>query len=180
MPKSPKKPIPFGERIKLPEVPMCIVGIDPGASSGAICFLEAYLDNSSTPVPTIHNMCDIPSLRGMLKSCIKEFSRENVIVFMENPSGVPSHKIQKVGLSSSMKFSRHIGMLEGLLIGLYLKHQLISPMKWQNRLGCRTGGDKKISLAAAQQRYPSEKLTQRNADSILIAHYGCLWQLGEK
>jgi hypothetical protein len=37
---------------------------------------------------------------------------------------------------------------------------------------CRSGGDKKITKAAAQRLFPRMKVTHKNADALLIAEYG--------
>lgn len=172
-----QKSKPFGERITIPKKPTCIIGIDPGSSSGAIAFHE-FAEHGH--ILTCMNLPDdLASLRSSIADIVRrpEYSRSNVFAFLENPTGVPRNK--RVGLGSSMKFARNVGELEGLLVGMYIKHHLVRPQEWQKRLGCLTGGDKSVSYAAAQRRYPDDSFSKRQADAVLIGHYGCLFVFGD-
>lgn len=78
----------------------------------------------------------------------------------------------KQGVASSFKFGRSYGFLIGLLTGLRIPYEFVTPQKWQKAMGCLTHGDKNISKAAAQRRWPNEKWTHATADAGLIAEYG--------
>jgi len=82
------------------------------------------------------------------------------------------HSMPKQGVASSFKFGHSYGFLRGVLTALNIPFTEVSPMKWQNALGCRTGGNKNITKAKAQQLYPSIKITHAIADALLIATYG--------
>jgi len=82
------------------------------------------------------------------------------------------HSMPKQGVASSFKFGRSYGFLLGLLTGLKIPYTMVTPQKWQKALGCLTHGDKNVSKAAAQRRWPTEKWTHAIADAALIAEYG--------
>ena len=84
------------------------------------------------------------------------------------------------GIASSMKFSRSIGRLEGLLIGMGVNHHCVTPQKWMNALNCRTKGDKRVTRNLAIKLYPQLKPTHATADAILICRYGELQQKAKK
>ena len=47
----------------------------------------------------------------------------------------------------------------------------VLPQTWQGKMGCRTGGDKNISKAAAQRLFPKVTVTHAIADALLLAEY---------
>jgi hypothetical protein len=62
---------------------------------------------------------------------------------------------------------------------------MISPLKWQNRLACRTKGDKKVTKSLAIKLFPflsktlssgerKSTVTLDTADALLIGLYGYL------
>lgn len=62
-------------------------------------------------------------------------------------------------------------MLIGLLAAYEIPYREVTPQKWQQEMQCRSGGDKNVTKAAAQKRWPSDKITHANADASLIAEY---------
>lgn len=77
------------------------------------------------------------------------------------------------GVSSTFKFGRAYGFLEGMLIAHRIPYELVTPVKWQNVMKCRTGGDKNITKAAAQRLFPRPptKIVHEDADSWIIAEF---------
>jgi hypothetical protein len=47
----------------------------------------------------------------------------------------------------------------------------VLPVKWQTVMGCRSGGDKNITKARAQQLFPHVKVTHAIADALLLAEF---------
>ena len=83
---------------------------------------------------------------------------------IERVSSMPAQ-----GVSSTFKFGVSYGFLQGMFIAAGIRHEFISPVKWQTVMKCRTGGDKNITKAMAQRLFPSVKVTHRIADALLIA-----------
>lgn len=160
---------------------MKIIGIDPGASGGV-----AYMDTRdfgrtvaySLKKFTLVDLIDL--LRGL--------EDEQVQVYLENPN-LPmfnKHTQNNFNVQAHSKLNRSIGQLEGVCIACGRKPVLISPIKWQNRLQCRTKGDKNVSKRKAIQCFPFmtkvvkssgeevSRITHDIADALLIALYGYL------
>ena len=78
----------------------------------------------------------------------------------------------KQGNVSSFTFGERYGFLRGLMMGLRIRYEYVTPQKWQKALGCLTHGDKNVSKAAAQRLWPKLKWTHATADAALIAEYG--------
>jgi crossover junction endodeoxyribonuclease RuvC len=79
------------------------------------------------------------------------------------------HSMPKQGVSSSFKFGMSFGFCLGLLTCSKIPYELISPVKWQNEMHCRTGGDKNITKQLAQQLWPNIKITHGFAEALLLA-----------
>ena len=77
-------------------------------------------------------------------------------------------------------FARHNGHLEMALYALGIRTVKVTPQKWQksysNSLGkskdCEKKEWKNKLKGLAQQMFPTEKVTLKNADAMLIACYG--------
>jgi len=136
------------------------LGIDPGHSGGA-----ALLNNfgAITAVFKFADLTDhdIYRLLNIWKSnCL------TIVAMIERV-----HSMPKQGVSSTFKFGRSYGFLIGLLTALQIPFEYVTPQKWQKELCCLTHGDKNISKAAAQRRWPEQKITHAIADALLIAEF---------
>ena len=133
------------------------IGIDPG-QSGSIAVV--FPSGNATWIKldsTDHDIADW--LRDIQVN-------HHGICCIERVSAMP-----KQGVSSTFKFGRSFGFLQGLLVAFQIPFELVTPQKWQGFMGCRTGGDKNVSKVAAQRLHPSLKITHANADALLIAEY---------
>ena len=143
-----------------------IVGIDPGLGGG-IAVLGAKKDCAlpfSTMSETEEFLIDLIKSEGI--SLFKAFVEEPP-VFFQGAGG---------GLASQAKLHRNLGQYEGLLMGLGIPFETISPKKWQKGLpglAKLKGVERKRALKnLAVQRYPQLKPTLKTCDAILIAEYG--------
>jgi crossover junction endodeoxyribonuclease RuvC len=135
---------------------MLVIGIDPGASGGI-----AILDHHGVTV--VKMQATETDVRDYLKG--ETFAPR--FAFIEFVTPMP-----KQGLGSTWKFGQHYGFLRGLLIGLQIPFEAVRPQVWQKVLNCRSGGDKNVTKAAAQQLWPNQKWIHATADAALIAEYG--------
>lgn len=159
-----------------------IIGIDPGTKGGIAWFQREYEGAEAVQrARKMSNMAlgEIAELLGEI--CISNLDR--VICYLESPKGIPfvGNLPPDIALmrlrqcaSSYGKLQRRVGHIEGILAGLNIPHELVSPMKWMKKLDCETGGDKKITREKAWRLYPQLKPTHDTADAILIMHYGKL------
>jgi crossover junction endodeoxyribonuclease RuvC len=134
-----------------------ILGIDPGKSGGFALITEtggiAYAFDKHTPT-------DIVQILRLVAPTIK-------IAYIERVSAMP-----KQGVVSVFTFGQNYGWWQGVLTALGIRIERVVPLKWQTYMGCRTGGDKNVSKARAQELFPEEKITHAVADALLIAEYG--------
>ncbi len=77
----------------------------------------------------------------------------------------------QMGVVSAFTFGRGYGFLVACLLAANIPSELITPRKWQSKLGCLTKGDKNVSKRKAQQLFPHLKITHHTADALLIAEY---------
>jgi len=134
-----------------------ICGIDPGKQGGL-----AFKDGNKVQAVSFSTLTH-PEIAHKLR----EFMPEKV--YLEKVHSMPGQ-----GVSSVFKFGEGFGHLKGTLDALGIPYELVSPLKWQTSLGCRTGGDKNVSKTKAQQLFPQiPKITHYIADALLIMEYGC-------
>ncbi len=143
----------------MPEFEQVYLGIDPGASGGIA--IVCQMERSRTTMA--YNM---PETESDTADILREYQQYAAITtcFIE-----AVHSMPKQGVASSFKFGRSYGFLRGLLIGLKIPFEEITPQTWQKEMNCRTGGDKNVSKAKAQQLWPELKITHALADALLLA-----------
>jgi hypothetical protein len=94
--------------------------------------------------------------------------------YLESVGAMPGQ-----GVSSTFKFGVNYGWWQGVLLSLGIPFDRVAPAVWQGAMRCRTGGDKNISKARAQELFPQLKITHALADALLIAEYGRRKEIGE-
>ena len=129
------------------------IGIDPGQSGGIAMLGDCF--------PIAYKM---PDTEADARELLHDWRDHVTSCFIE-----AVHSMPKQGVASSFKFGRSYGFLRGLLIGLKIPFEEITPQTWQKEMNCRTGGDKNITKAKAQQLWPDLKITHATADALLIA-----------
>lgn len=145
---------------------MIILGIDPGAS-GAIA---SFQPGEPQPVETIKLTATERDIADFLG--IRVFA--HAFAYLERV-----HAFPKQGVSGVFTFGQSYGFLRGLLVGLELPFEEVTPQRWQKAMGCMSKGDKNVTKARAQQLFPEIKITHAIADAILIAEYGRRLRAGE-
>lgn len=174
---------------------MNIIGIDPGLKGG-IAVIPFY-DFKRTVTYSLedYSLSQLSILfqefrngGGVLHEQEKDTHCE---VYLEEPQ-LPMLNTQNsnnFSIQAHKKLARSLGQLEGICIGAGYPPNLVSPRKWQGSLGCRTGGDKRISRTLAIKVFPflsrtvqsgpnrgllRTTVTHATADALLIALYGYL------
>lgn len=138
------------------------IGIDPGNASGAIAYIVP-----NKAVAVIKMPDSLLTVHEVLASLLT-FPYEHYAV-LEHVSSSP-----RMGVSSSFKFGMNYGQLAMFLTDNFPHDRLthVRPQKWQTALNCLTGGDKKISLARANDLFKDVPgLNQQTADALLLAYY---------
>jgi hypothetical protein len=141
--------------------PQAWIGIDPGLS-GAIaiiglrnCFIETF------PLRDLDE--------NQIFNIIFRLRYQYAIqwAYIENVHAVPA---SMRGPVATAKLLESYGILKTALSGNGIGFDRLSPVRWQNLLGCRTGGKKRISRDRARQLFPETKVTHTVADALLLAH----------
>jgi crossover junction endodeoxyribonuclease RuvC len=157
---------------------MVFVGIDPGVS-GAVAFLDQDGD--------LIEVLDMPT---MLMSATSKKQQVNayelsklfdvgidysgtvpeITAYVERVSSMPGQ-----GVASMFNFGVSFGIIQGVLAGLSIPMQLVTPVKWKRHHGLQ-GADKDYARTKAQNLYPVAPLGRKKdigrADALLIARYG--------
>lgn len=142
------------------------LGIDPGQNGGAtvvgsrgeICTVCSFSKLTEHDLATY--FIDVADLYG---------GASNRLV-----AGIERvHSMPKQGVASSFKFGMGYGFLRGLLAANCISFTEPTPQAWQKYMNCMSKGDKNVTKAAAQKKWPkwAGKITHSIADSMLIAEY---------
>lgn len=144
------------------------VGIDPG-KSGALAIIDA---DGKVRIVSF----DLKEYRGILMSKIIHLDREQYTIWIEQVHAMPGQ-----GVTSMFHFGENFGQICGLLVGLGLEYNLVTPAKWKKSVGVTH--DKETSIIKAEELYPEAPLlrTSRSrvpdnnrAEALLIAYYARL------
>jgi len=150
---------------------MCvIIGIDPGAK-GAI----AFMDKGETMVVSI------PETDKDIEEILRWYPGERKFAVLEQV-----HATKIMGVSNAFAFGGYYRCMRMALSILNIPYELVTPQRWQKDLGIivrgsgkklseMTGKDRKDKKAGnrakAQQLFPDIKITNDNADALLIAYW---------
>jgi hypothetical protein len=96
---------------------------------------------------------------------------QRVIVFIEKV-----HSMPKQGVASSFNFGMGFGLWQGVVVGLNLPMEMVTPQRWQKEMLAGMQGGKEASIIRAQELFPDAELHLKKhhgrADALLIAEYG--------
>ena len=143
-----------------------LLAIDPGASGGL-----AWTD------PDGHTHCKaMPDTFGDVVDLLRVGRAEGITVaFVEEVGGFCG--VGQPG-SAMFKFGKGCGVIEGALMALGYRVELVKPQRWQKHFGLGTtkqaGGKadwKRKLKAEAQRRFPTCEVTLKTADALLILDY---------
>jgi crossover junction endodeoxyribonuclease RuvC len=146
---------------------MNIISIDPG-KSGAI----AYTKNGTTtaqPMPIAGKELDLPTLANIIRSA------SPALAVIEKVHSMPGQ-----GVSSTFSFGTGYGQIQGLLAGLGIPFELVTPQAWKKLVLAGTAKDKDAAIAYCRRAFPDVPLVMprcRNAhdgiaDSLCLLQYG--------
>lgn len=144
----------------------CILGIDPGVS-GALAFYwpEAPHRVIAEDFPTAYGHIDSGRLADRIRQMAPDFA-----VF-EAVGAMPGQ-----GVSSTFKFGRACGVIDGILGALNIPRRSVSPTVWKKHW--KLTKDKEKSRALALQLFPAcakhfeRKKDHNRAEAALIARFG--------
>ena len=135
---------------------MICIGIDPGAS-GAI----AVLDGDRVTAMKLADMTERD-----IYDCLSDLAGTGTVAVIEQVHSMPGQ-----GVSSTFKLGVSYGGLRMALVAAGIRFQPVTPVRWQTALSCRSGGNKNVTKAKAQELFPAIKITHAIADALLLAEY---------
>jgi hypothetical protein len=152
-----------------------ILAIDPGASGG-IAWCEPDGNVWCIPMPdTFGDLVD-----ALTSAKATGYST----AFVEEVGGFCG--VGQPG-SAMFKFGKSCGVIEGALMALRFRIELVKPQKWQKHFGLGTtkqaGGKadwKRKLKAEAQRRFPTCDVTLKTADALLILDYARAQEVGRE
>ena len=135
-----------------------IIGIDPGGD-GALVVID-------TNMHVVDEMRFKKSTWESVADKIEDY-KDGYFV-LEEPHGVFS-----AGSSSSFKFGKSCGRLEGILLGLFVKYETVKPKAWQKEVWVSGSGKPKDRSLDTALSYGFPFTHNGLVDAYLIAVYGC-------
>lgn len=90
------------------------------------------------------------------------------------------HSSPQMGVKSAFSFGSAYGRCRMALSAARVPFDEVTPFKWQRRMQCISGGDKRVTKERAQQLFPEFKVTHALADALLLAEYCRLTQPAEE
>lgn len=131
------------------------LGIDPGVKGGIALVQDGWADAWMLAGMTEHDVSErVQNL--LLRFTIKSALIEKVQSFPQ------------MSKPASFKLGQSYGFLRGLLVAHQIRFEDIPPGRWQQYMRCKSGGDKRITKAAAQRLFPHLSITHDTADALLI------------
>jgi hypothetical protein len=154
------------------------LGIDPGKQGAAVLLRGDGSIAGVTKLPHTGKDLDVRTLCAWLESaCWEEgCTTDNIYAVVEALGARPS---PKMGAGSAITMGKNWGRLDGFLMGLGCRYDVVQPRRWQAEV-CPGGGDPKPrSIAACRRLFPTLDLTPGRkvkpddniADAGLIAEY---------
>lgn len=149
------------------------VGLDPGVRGGVAVIREGGPD-----VVTL-DAYRMPDSRHGVRELLKSitFQIGDIRAALERV-----HSSPQMGVTSAFSFGTAYERLGMALTCFGIQTVEVTPQRWQRVLGCRSGGDKNVTKAAAQRVVdriqsqtkgpsPLVRVTHATADAILLAEY---------
>ena len=163
---------------------MLFYGIDPGLSGGI-----AILDAAGAIVQAVQMPATEGDVLYVLRHELHDGSiktstpDEGLIVraWVECPARAVLERVSaspQMGIVSACTFCRGYGALRMALAAVEIPFDEVSPIRWQNAMGCRSGGDKNVTKRRAMQLFPKWTITHAIADALLLAEYCRRSELG--
>ena len=154
-----------------------IIGVDPGAA-GAIAILE-----DTGKLVHVFDMPSVEVISGgkakrrvspeMLAAELRLYADQGAVAYVEQVGAMPGQ-----GVSSMFAFGQAFGIVLGVLAGLAIPTQTVTPGKWKKALNLNAGKD--AARAKAAQVWPAHAAEFKRVKDDGKAEAGLIavWGLG--
>lgn len=151
---------------------MIIIGIDPGCTGSIVALNADGSFNDAMPMP-VFKLGKKTRVNGTaIAAFLRNYGGMPVKAVIEQVGAMPGN-----GVSSMFTFGHSAGVVEGVMHGMEIPYQMVTPQAWKKSAGL-IGSDKDAARTRCIQMYPGLRVLdlkgkgQALADSILIARYG--------
>lgn len=146
------------------------LSVDPGANGAIVIWDKGKIAD----VIGLPNLGDpeveaYPLTRMMIESVgnATGWRESTTTVVIEKVGGRPGNGVQR-----NWSFAYGLGRLEACIEhATNVEWVRVTPKRWQQDLGCLTGGDKNITKNLATELFPEWKVTHQIADAMLIGEW---------
>ena len=155
---------------------MIFIGIDPGLNGGlatvgstlSVCDVPTLTRKKAKGIKREYNISD-------MREILKNYKRTGIclICYLEAVHAMPGQ-----GVTGMFSMGQGFGIWQGLLAGLEIPFEFVTPQRWKKAMLDGTGKDKEASRLKALQMFPTlaDKLKLKKdegkAEALLIAEYG--------
>lgn len=150
------------------------LGIDVGLSGAAACINEngelVVHDTPTLEVGKGRRGYDVGAMADILEDLVSYGDSAQRVCALELV-----HSMPKEGVRSAFSFGCGFGIWQGLLVGLRIPYELVTPQAWKKLLLNGQPKEKGASILKAKQLFPNAPLTLKKhhnrADAILLAEF---------
>ena len=146
---------------------MNIIAFDPGQKGG----IAIHHNGTTTaqPMPMAGKTLDLPAIAEIVRSASPD------IAVIEKVGSMPGQ-----GVASTFSFGCGYGQIQGLLAGLGIPYELVTPQAWKKAILAGTTKDKDAAIAYCRRAFPAVDLVMPRCRTAHdgIADALCLLQHG--
>jgi crossover junction endodeoxyribonuclease RuvC len=154
---------------------MNVIAFDPGQKGGLAIHHQGV--TTAQPMPMAGKAIDLPTIAALIRSHSPD------IAVIEKVGSMPGQ-----GVASTFTFGTGYGQLQGLLAGLGIPFELVTPQAWKKLVLAGTTKDKNAAIAYCRRAFPDVSLVMPRcrvphdgvADSLCLLQYGLRTYGGEK
>jgi crossover junction endodeoxyribonuclease RuvC len=146
---------------------MNIIAFDPGQKGGIAIHHQGT--TTAQPMPIAGKAIDLPAIAEIVRS------NQPDLAVIEKVGSMPGQ-----GVASTFTFGMGYGQIQGLLAGMGIPFELVTPQAWKKLVLAGTCKDKDAAIAYCRRAFPDVPLVMprcRNphdgiADSLCLLQYG--------
>jgi crossover junction endodeoxyribonuclease RuvC len=149
-----------------------IIAIDPGLKGAISYYCGHTAEVLARPLPLAGKTLDLSTL---IKDIQRFDNHDKTIAVIEKVSSMPGQ-----GVASTFTFGCGYGQLQGLLAGLGIPYELVTPQSWKKAILAGTTKDKDAAIAYCRRAFPDVPLIMPRcrkehdgiADALCLLQYG--------
>ena len=148
---------------------MIILGVDPGFS-GALAVLNSERDCETLDMPTMGEKAKKLVDGGAVKRFIEQHDVEYAVI-------EAVHAMPQQGVSSTFRFGTSYGLILGVIQGMAIPYETVSPRKWKGAMGLSNEKDHSRRVAIEQLPRAAKQFERKKDDGRAEAALLALWKL---